>query len=249
MKLDRLKALLAAREGKQELALVTDIASGAQALVTGGKVEGELELDAVLQEAVREALARERSRLVEDGGRRVFIQVLAPPLRLAIVGAGHISQYLTRLAREVGFDVTVIDPRTTYASQARFPGAKLSHDWPDDALRAFALDRRSAVVTLSHDPKLDDPALAAALASEAFFIGALGSRKTQAQRRERMKTQGFTDADLDRIHGPVGLDIGALSPAEIAVSIVAQMIDVLRPKKKGIPDAQRPPVAAVEKAG
>lgn len=239
MKADRLDKLLTARAAKRSLARLTDIATGAETLVVDGKPEGELALDPALETALDEALARERSRLFEDGKRRIFIQVLAPPLRLAIVGAGHISQYLSTIAGEIGFEVTVIDPRTTYASAARFPSAKLNHDWPDEALDAFGLDRRSAVVTLSHDPKLDEPALATALKSDAFYIGALGSRKTQAQRRERMKAQGFTDADLDRIHGPVGLDIGALSPAEIAVSIVAQMIDVLRPKKKGIANQGR----------
>ncbi len=239
MKASRLDALLAARDAKRGVARLTDIATGAETLVVDGTAEGDIALEGALADAVAEALARERSGLFEGGGRRIFIHVLAPPLRLAIVGAGHISQYLSRIAAETGFEVTVIDPRTTYASAARFPGAKLSHDWPDEALAAFALDRRSAVVTLSHDPKLDEPALAAALGSDAFFIGALGSRKTQDQRRARMKAQGFSDADLDRIHGPVGLDIGALSPAEIAVAIVAQIIDVLRPKKKGIPDKGR----------
>lgn len=233
MKAGQLDRLLAARDAKRSLARVTDLASGAEALVIDGKAEGPLVIDDGLEAAVSDALARESSRLYEAEGRRIFIQVLAPPLRLAIIGAGHISQYLGTLAAEVGYDVTIIDPRTTYASAARFPRAHLSHDWPDDALAAFRPDRRSAVVALSHDPKLDEPALAAALRSDAFYIGALGSRKTQAQRRERMKAQGFSEADLARIHGPVGLDIGALSPAEIAVSIIAQMIDVLRPKKKG----------------
>lgn len=234
MKAARLQALLAARDAKRQVARLTDIATGAEALVVEGAAEGELTVDGSLHAAVDDALAQERSAMFEDGARRVFIQVLTPPLRLAIVGAGHISQYLSTIAAETGFEVTVIDPRTTYASEARFPRAKLSHDWPDDALEAFGLDRRSAVVTLSHDPKLDEPALAAALRSKAFFIGALGSRKTQEQRRARMRDQGFTERDLDRIHGPVGLDIGALSPAEIAVAITAQIIDVLRPKKKGL---------------
>lgn len=236
MKTDRLDKLLAARAAKQSLARLTDLATGAEALVVDGKAEGELALDPALQDALETALDKERSQMFEDGGRRVFIQVLTPPLRLAIVGAGHISQYLSTIAGEAGFEVTVIDPRTTYASAARFPRAKLNHDWPDEALDGFGLDRRSAVVTLSHDPKLDEPALASALRSDAFYIGALGSRKTQAQRRERMKGQGFSERELDRIHGPVGLDIGALSPAEIAIAIVAQIIDVLRPKKKGIPN-------------
>lgn len=232
MKAPRLEQLLAARDAKKSLARLTDIATGAETLVVDGKAEGEIAVEGVLAAALDDALAKERSGLVEVDGRRIFIQVLTPPLRLAVIGAGHISQYLSKLAADVGFEVTVIDPRTTYASAERFPGAKLDHGWPDEALEKFRPDRRSAVVTLSHDPKLDEPGLAAALRSDAFYIGALGSRRTQAQRRERMKAQGFTDAELDRVHGPVGLDIGALSPAEIAVAIVAQMIDVLRPNKK-----------------
>ncbi len=236
MKADHLKALLAAREGKRECAFVTDLESGAEAIIANGRTEGDLEVDDALKAEIDQALIRRESRLVERDGRRVFIQVLVPRLRLAIIGAGHISQYLTTIAGAAGFDVTVIDPRTLYASPERFPGAAISHDWPDEALEALDLDQGSAVVALSHDPKLDEPALATALKSDAFYIGALGSRKTTALRRDRMKAEGFTDAELDRIHGPVGLDIGALSPAEIAVSIVAEIIDVLRPQKKGYGD-------------
>ena len=234
MKSAQLDALLAARDAKRSLVRLTDVATGDETLVVDGKADGAIAVEGALAAALESALAKEESILFEAGDRRIFIQVVAPPLRLAIIGAGHISQYLSTIAAEIGYEVTVIDPRTTYASAVRFPGAKLSHEWPDTALEGFGLDRRSAVVTLSHDPKLDEPALATALQSDAFYIGALGSRKTQAQRRDRMKEQGLTDAQLDRINGPVGLDIGALSPAEIGVSIVAQMIDVLRPKKKGL---------------
>lgn len=233
MKAEVLHAILKARDAKRECAFLTDLESGTEVVLANGTAEGTLEVGDALQAQVDAALAKGESRLVEEEGRRVFIKVLVPRRRLAIIGAGHISQYLTTIAGVAGFEVTVIDPRTLYASPERFPGAAINHDWPDEALDALGLDRGSAVVALSHDPKLDEPALATALKSDAFYIGALGSRKTQAQRRERMKAEGFTDADLDRIHGPVGLDIGALSPAEIAVSIVAEMIDVLRPEKKG----------------
>jgi len=233
MKAATLQAIIDARNAKRECAFVTDLDSGAEVMLANGKAEGVLEVGDALKAEVESALAKGESRLVEDQGRRVFIKVLVPRHRLAIIGAGHISQYLTTIAGVAGFDVTVIDPRTLYASPERFPGATINHQWPDEALTKFGLDRGCAVVALSHDPKLDEPALATALKSNAFYVGALGSRKTQAQRRERMKAEGFTDADLNRIHGPVGLDIGALSPAEIAVSIVAQMIDVLRPEKKG----------------
>ena len=233
MKAGHLQALLDARGAKRECAFVTDLESGAEALLANGKADGELDIEGELKAEVEAALAKGESRLVETKGQRVFVQVLVPRLRLAIIGAGHISQYLTSMAGMAGFDVTVIDPRTLYASEERFPGATINLEWPDEALEEMGLDKSSAVVALSHDPKLDEPALATALKSDAFYVGGLGSRKTQAQRRERMKEQGFTDDDLDRIHGPVGLDIGALSPAEIAVSIVAEMIDVLRPEKKG----------------
>lgn len=233
MKVGHLQDLLDARGAKRECVFVTDLESGAEALLANGKTDGELAIGDALQAEIDAALAKGESRLVETEGGRVFIQVLVPRLRLAIIGAGHIAQYLTSMAAMAGFDVTVIDPRTLYASEERFPGAAIIHEWPDEALDAMGLDNRSAVVALSHDPKLDEPALAAALRSGAFYVGGLGSRATQAQRRERLKEQGFTDAELARIHGPVGLDIGALSPAEIAVSIVAEMIDVLRPEKKG----------------
>lgn len=233
MKTGHLQALLDARGAKRECVFVTDLESGAEALLANGKTDGELAIGDALQTEIDAALAKGESRLAETEGQRVFIQVLVPRLRLAIIGAGHIAQYLTSMAAMAGFDVTVIDPRTLYASEERFPGAAIIHEWPDEALDAMGLDNRSAVVALSHDPKLDEPALAAALRSGAFYVGGLGSRATQAQRRERLKEQGFTDAELARIHGPVGLDIGALSPAEIAVSIVAEMIDVLRPEKKG----------------
>ena len=233
MKSGHLQSLLDARAAKRECAFVTDLESGAETLLANGKAEGDLDIGDALKAEIDTALAKGESRLVEAEGKRVFIQVLVPRLRLAIIGAGHISQYLTSIAGMAGFDVTIIDPRTLYASEGRFPGAAISHEWPDEALEGMGLDKSSAVVALSHDPKLDEPALATALKSDAFYVGGLGSRKTQAQRRERMKEQGFTDEQLDRIHGPVGLDIGALSPAEIAVSIVAEMIDVLRPEKKG----------------
>jgi xanthine dehydrogenase accessory factor len=233
MKSGHLQALIDARGAKRECAFVTDLESGDEALLANGKADGELAISDALKAEVDVALAKGESRLVETDGQRFFVQVLVPRLRLAIIGAGHISQYLTSIAGMAGFDVTIIDPRTLYASEERFPGATINLEWPDEALEEMGLDKSSAVVALSHDPKLDEPALAMALKSDAFYVGGLGSRKTQAQRRDRMKEQGFTDADLDRIHGPVGLDIGALSPAEIAVSIVAEMIDVLRPEKKG----------------
>jgi xanthine dehydrogenase accessory factor len=157
-----------------------------------------------------------------------FLGVHNPPLRMAIVGAVHIAQALAPMARIVGFDVTILDPREAFASEARFPGFALVHDWPDEALAAFAPNARSAIVTLTHDPKLDDPAIQAALASPAFYLGCLGSNRTHAKRLARLAEAGLAPETLARIHAPVGLDIGARAPAEIAVSILAQVVERLR---------------------
>jgi xanthine dehydrogenase accessory factor len=227
-----LDTVLDAARAKHPFALVTDLASGEQAMIGETAPASGLSLPETVRAAALRALAAERSVSIEDSGRRYFINVLTPPRRLAIVGAVHISQQLVPMAAMAGYDVTVIDPRSSFASDARFPGVKLVSDWPDTALAEFAPDRRSAVITLTHDPKLDDPALAAALRSNCFFIGALGSRKTHASRLQRLKEQGFGEADLARIHGPVGLSIGAVSPAEIAVSILAQMTEVLHKANK-----------------
>ncbi|WP_324754773.1 XdhC family protein [Roseovarius sp. Pro17] len=168
----------------------------------------------------------DRSGFEEDG--ETFVAIHNPPLRLIVVGAVHIAQALVPMARQVGYDPVVIDPRSAFASAARFPGETLLDDWPDDAVRALGLDARTALVLLTHDPKLDDPALTEALRSDVFYIGALGSTRTHAKRLERMGEAGFSPTDLARIHGPIGLDIGAAGPAEIALSILAQMTQVLR---------------------
>jgi len=178
--------------------------------------------------AVRQALADDRSTLIETPEGKVFIEVFNPPLRLMVVGAVHIAQPLARIAALAGYAVTVIDPRSAFASTERFPGVELSTEWPDEAMARLKPDRRTAVVTLTHDPKVDDPALIAALRSPAFYIGALGSKKTHAARLKRLAEAGFKDGECARIHGPVGLDIGATSPAEIAVSILAEITATLR---------------------
>jgi xanthine dehydrogenase accessory factor len=158
----------------------------------------------------------------------LFLHVLPEPLRLLVVGAVHLAQELGELAERCGFELTVIDPRSAFATEERFPRAQLRHDWPDEALEELKPDAQTAVVVLSHDAKLDEPALSAALKSDAFYVGALGSAKTQAARRRRLAEQGFTDADLARIHGPIGIDIGALSTPEIALSIMAEIVRVRR---------------------
>ena len=168
----------------------------------------------------------DRSGVEEDGD--TFVAIHNPPLRLLIVGAVHIAQALVPMAQVAGFDAVVIDPREAFGSQARFPDAQVVNDWPDTAMDTVGVDTRSAVVLLTHDPKLDDPALHIALRSDAFYIGALGSKRTHSSRVARLEEAGFTAADIARINGPVGLDIGAASPPEIAVSILSQMIQALR---------------------
>lgn len=217
MKRETLDRLLADWHAQRPVVLATDLASGEQRLLEPGA-----------SEAAREALRGDACRTVEEDGRRWFLQPWNPPLRMLIVGAVHIAQPLAAMAALAGYAVTVIDPREAFASAARFPGVTLSHVWPDQALRELAPDPRTAVVTLTHDPKLDDPALVVALGSSAFYVGALGSRKTHAARLERLRALGVSEALLARIHAPVGLALGARSPAEIAVSILAQVTQCLR---------------------
>ena len=170
--------------------------------------------------------ARDKSGLEDDGA--TFIGIHNPPLRMAIVGAGHVAQPLSSMALLAGYDVTIIDPREAFATSTRFPDLKISHDWPDAALSAHGLDSRTALVTLAHDPKIDDPAIIAALNSQVFYIGSLGSSRTHAKRVERLRAAGIDDAGIARIHGPVGLDIKGRSPAEIAISIMAEITQVMR---------------------
>ena len=186
------------------------------------------EQEAELHELAMNALSTDRCLRADLYGQDCFIQPFNAPLRLVIVGAVHIGQHLAGNALACGYDVVVVDPRQAFASEARFPGVALSTEWPDFALENIALDARSALVTLTHDPKLDDPALQVALRSPAFYIGALGSRKTQAARIERLQQAGFEEAEIARLKAPVGLDIGARSPAEIAVSIMAEITATLR---------------------
>ena len=165
---------------------------------------------------------------IEIGDGEFFTHVYKPALKMIVVGAVHISQSLVSMARTLDIDVTLVDPRTAYASEERFPGTKFLTDWPDEALETIGINSSTAIVTLSHDPKLDDPALEIAIRSKAFYIAALGSRKTHADRVGRLKDKGFTDAEIARIHGPAGIDIGGLEPAEIALSILAELVAIRR---------------------
>lgn len=224
MKAALLERLQALRTAGRPVAVVTELGSGAQALIHDGGVEGELEIPADSLAAVRRQLATDTSGMLDSG---LFLRAWNPPLRLVLVGAVHVSQALVPIARALGFGVTIIDPRTAFASTARFPDVALTTAWPDEALSALAPDSRTAVVTLTHDPKLDDPALRIALASDAFFIGALGSRRTHASRLERLRADGVAEAALARIHAPVGLPLGGRRPAEIAVAIAAEIVQIL----------------------
>ena len=228
MKRAFLDRALAASHGGTAAALATNLKSGRQAFIEGDKTEGDLALDAGALAGVRAALRDDRNTTLETAEGPVFVEVFNPPLRLIVVGAVHIGQPLARIAALAGYGVTVVDPRSAFATGERFPGVTLSTEWPDEILPRLKPDRRTAIVTLTHDPKIDDPALAAALKSQAFYIGALGSKKTHAARSHRLQKAGFSEAEIARIHGPVGLAIGALTPAEIAVSILAEITQTLR---------------------
>jgi xanthine dehydrogenase accessory factor len=228
MKRGTLERLNAERAEKRPIALVTQTASGEQWLVYADAVWPGTDLTENLLTAARAALTDDRSATFEANGTSYFIQVHNPPLRLFIVGAVHITQALARMASIAGYGVTVIDPRRAFAEPDRFPGLDLTSGGPDDVLGAAAPDRRTAIVTLSHDPKIDDPALETILRSDVFYIGSLGSNRTHGKRLARLHEKGFTNAETDRIHGPVGLNIGAKSPAEIAVSIMAEITQARR---------------------
>jgi xanthine dehydrogenase accessory factor len=223
-----LDRVVAAGREHRLVALATDLATGRQALLDGNVSEGDLALDEAALAMMRDALRADRNRTIETPAGRVFVEVFSPPRRCFVVGAVHIAQPLVQMLKLADYAATVIDPRGSFATEARFPGVELTQEWPDEALERLKPDFRSAVVTLTHDPKLDDPALAMALRSECFYIGALGSRRTHAARCSRLKELGFGDAALTRIHGPIGLAIGGVSPAEVAISIVAQMTQILR---------------------
>lgn len=208
---DFLQALITARANRQAVALIHDLASAKRTLVHDTR-----------EQAAR--FASDKSGIDGDS----FVAIHNPALRLIITGGVHIAQALIPMARAAGYDCTVIDPREAFASQTRFPDTTLVHDWPDTAMRAQKPDARTAVVTLTHDPKLDDAALHIALSSQAFYIGSLGSTRTHAKRVKRLQDAGFNDAQIGRIHAPVGLNIGAKSPAEIAISIMGQITQTLR---------------------
>jgi xanthine dehydrogenase accessory factor len=224
MKADLLAALVAARAAKHAVMLVTRISDGAQTLVNGTSVRGDLSLNDKAVAEIRARLVGSRSGFL-DSDTGLFARSYVPAPRLLIVGAVHIGQALLAIASVVGFDVIIIDPRAAFAAPQRFEGVRISRDWPDEAIKQLEPDASTAVVTLTHDPKLDDPALVAALRSPAFYVGALGSRRTHAKRLARLQELGV-EGDLHRLHAPVGLDLGGRSASEIALSIMAEIIQV-----------------------
>ena len=232
MKLTILTALNTERAARRAAIVITNVENGAQRLVKSAEIARD-PLRAVLAEHLRTS----RSGMEETAEGRVFLTVYVPAPQLVIIGAVHISQALAPIGKLLGYDVTIVDPRTAFASPERFPDARVIAEWPDKALPPLNVDRYTAFVALTHDPKIDDPALMHALARDCFYIGALGSRKTHGRRIERLKGQGLSDAAISRIHAPIGLDIGAVTPAEIAVAIMAQITERLREEAEVEPAA------------
>ena len=224
MKLDILNTLNAERAARRAVVVVTNQDNGAQRVVKGADVAGD-----PLRTAIEAHLRSGKSGVEDTPEGKVFLTVHVPSPKLVITGAVHISQTLAPIGQLLGYDVTIVDPRTAFASIERFPDVKVIAEWPDVALPTIGIDRYTAFVALTHDPKIDDPGLDAALKSSCFYIGALGSRKTHARRLERLKAErGFTDNDLGRIHAPIGLDIDAETPAEIAVAIMGEIVQRMR---------------------
>src|SRR5580704_7889835 len=223
MKLDILTALNVERAARRATIIITNVENGKQRLVKAAEIAKD-PLRAILAERLRTG----KSGMAESAEGRVFLTVHVPAAQLVAIGAVHISQALAPIAKLLGYDVTIVDPRTAFASPERFPDVKIIAEWPDKALPSLGIDRYTAFVALTHDPKIDDPALLYALARDCFYIGALGSRKTHGRRIDRFKQQGVSEPELSRIHAPIGLNIGAVSPAEIAVAIMAQITESLR---------------------
>jgi xanthine dehydrogenase accessory factor len=215
------------RAARRPVFVITDVANGEQRLVKAADMAAD-----PLRAELGKQLRMGKSAMIEADGRKLFVNVYAPTARMVIIGAVHISQALAPLARSLGYDVTVVDPRTAFASPERFPDVKVVAEWPDVALPPLNVDPYTAFVAVTHDPKIDDPALLHAFERNCFYIGALGSRKTHAKRVERLKAQGATEAAIANIHAPIGLSIGAISPGEVAVAIMAQITAQLRLPKE-----------------
>ena len=225
MKLDLLAALVAARQKNKPVVLVRGLNTGNQFMVTPEKTYGDADImDPTLRDAARSALDNDGAHTVETKEDTYLLQTLAAAPRIIIIGAVHIAQTLIPMARRAGYDIYLIDPRTAFANPERFPGIEVDNRWPHEAIEDLKPDIRTAVVTLSHDPKIDEPALCAAMDSDAFYIGALGSKGNHKKRLERLAELGYDKEQLARINGPIGLPLGGRSPAEIAVATLAQII-------------------------
>jgi xanthine dehydrogenase accessory factor len=244
MNLDILTALNAERAARRAAIVATNVDSGMQRFVKAADIGKD-----TLRTTLAEHLRTGKSGMTEAAEGRVFLTVYVPAPQLVITGAVHISQALAPIGKLLGYDVTIVDPRTAFASPERFPDVKVIAEWPDEALQQLNVDRYTAFVALTHDPKIDDPALRHALSRDCFYIGALGSRKTHARRVERLKAQGLSEAAITRIHAPIGLDIGAVSPAEIAVAIMAQITERLHEAADVDPARTRAAAPAAATAG
>ena len=225
MRRELLGALVAARQNKQPAVLVRGLTTGKQCVVTRQESLGDIDdIDPVVVDAARKALDADGARTIEAEGERYLVQTLASKPRMLIVGAAHIAQSLIPMAMQLGYEIILIDPRTAFANPERFPNIHIDNRWPVEAMSDLELDARTAIVALSHDPKIDEPALQAAMDSNVFYIGALGSKANHAKRLERLAASGYSKDQLSRVHGPIGLPLGGRSPAEIAVAILAQVI-------------------------
>lgn len=223
MQAGHLAAINEARRARRAVILATDLENGSGQVIHEGEItDGELQAEA------EKAFRTGRSAAIEAGGRKLFLNVLVPPPRIVVIGAVHISQALAAMAPVAGFDLRIIDPRTAFATPERFEGVDLTADWPEDVLKERPLDAYTALVAVTHDPKIDDFPIAEALKTGCFYVGALGSRKTHAKRVERLRESGITEAEIGRIDAPIGLDVGAQSPAEIAVAVLGAIIQAFR---------------------
>src|SRR3984885_14994023 len=225
MRSDLLATLNAERAGRRAVVLLTDLASGSQKLVRAADIPNEQ-----LGEELAGRVRLGKSGLLQGGGGTIFALVDIPPVRLIVIGAGHIAQALAPMAKLADFDLIIVDPRSAFATPERFPDCEVIAEWPQEILPRLGLDPYTAMVLLTHEPRIDDPGIGAALAAQCFYVGALGSRKTHAKRLERLRASAIAEDALTRIHAPVGMDIGAVSPAEIAISILAEIIAARRQK-------------------
>ena len=223
MKDETLSLILSEKNNRNTIIVATEINSGEQIIINE---KNDTDINNKILIAAKNNIIQGKSEILEIESNKWFVNITLPPLRLITVGAVHIAQPLAEIATISGYEVIIIDPRAAFANNQRFPDIKIINEWPEVALNELAIDNRTAIVTLTHDPKLDDSALNAALKSKAFYIGSLGSKKTHKARVQRLKIANFSEDEIKRIHGPIGLAIGAKSPQEIAISIISEIITI-----------------------